>query len=134
MITTAQLFGRKPPVLISKEVVASMRPGSVVVDMAAESGGNVECSVAGETIRYQGVTVIGSGNWANGVAKHASQMYANNLQHLFGEFWQSDSSELVINLEDEIQSQCVITHQGQITQPVIREFYQSNQTQQSGVA
>ena len=134
VITTAQLFGRKPPLLISKEVVESMRPGSVVVDMAAESGGNVECSVAGETVKHQGVTVIGTGSWANGVAKHASQMYANNLQHLFDELWQQEQNTVHIDLEDEIHSQCVITHQGAISNQMIREFYQSNPTQQSGVA
>ena len=134
VITTAQLFGRKPPVLISKDVVESMRPGSVVVDMAAESGGNVECSVAGETVKYQGVTVIGTGNWANGVAKHASQMYANNLQHLFSELWQDGEQSVVIDLEDEIHGQCVIAHQGHITNQMIRDFYQSNSAKQSGVA
>lgn len=131
VITTAQLFGRKPPLLISKDVVESMRPGSVVVDMAAESGGNVECSVAGEIVQHQGVTVIGTGSWANGVAKHASQMYANNLQHLFAEFWQQEQEILEVDLQDEIHSQCVIVHAEQISNPMLKDFYQTTTAKQS---
>ncbi|MCB1026082.1 MAG: NAD(P) transhydrogenase subunit alpha, partial [Acidobacteria bacterium] len=72
VITTAQVFGRKPPVLVTKDMVSEMKAGSVIVDMAAESGGNVEGSVAGETIELDGVTIIGDGNWTNFVAKDAS--------------------------------------------------------------
>lgn len=134
VITTAQLFGRKPPLLVTKEVVESMKPGSVVVDMAAESGGNVEGSLPGEVVKHQGVTVIGTGSWANGVAKHASQMYANNLQHLLGEFWDKENASLSVNLEDEIHSACVITHEGEISNKMIREFYSSTPQAQSGAA
>ncbi|MDP5039438.1 MAG: NAD(P) transhydrogenase subunit alpha, partial [Paraglaciecola sp.] len=77
VITTAQLFGRKPPVLIDQKTIASMRPGSVIVDMAAENGGNVVGSVSGETVQIHDVNVIGTGFWATGVAKHASHMYAS---------------------------------------------------------
>ena len=134
VITTAQLFGRKPPLLVSKDVVESMRPGSVVVDMAAESGGNVEGSVAGDVVKHQGVTVIGTGSWANGVAKHATQMYANNLQHLIGEFWDKESETLTVDLEDEIHSACVITHEEDISNKMIRDFYAANSESQSGAA
>ena len=85
MITTAQVFGRKPPVLVTKDMVAGMKPGSVIVDMAAETGGNVEGSVAGETVVVDGVTIIGNGNWANYVSRDASQMYSSNLFNLVDE-------------------------------------------------
>lgn len=134
VITTAQLFGRKPPQLVSKKVVESMKPGSVVVDMAAESGGNVEGSVAGEVVKHQGVTVIGTGAWANGVAKHATQMYANNLQHLLGEFWDKENTVLKVDLEDEIHAACVITHQGDISNQMIRDIYAPNSESQNGAA
>lgn len=134
VITTAQLFGRKPPRLISDDVVAAMRPGSVIVDMAAESGGNVEGSVAGGVVVRHGVTLIGTGAWANGVAKHASQMYANNLQHLLGEFWDKELSSIRIDLEDEIHGACVITHQGAISNAMIKDLYSTTQQPQSGAA
>ena len=127
VITTAQLFGRKPPLLINAQTIASMKPGSVVVDMAAESGGNVEGSVADEIVQHSGVTIIGTGNWANGVAKHATQMYANNVFNLIAEFWSKEAKEFALDVEDEVQSGCIITHQGQVINSMIKSFYQSNQ-------
>jgi NAD(P) transhydrogenase subunit alpha len=121
VITTAQLFGRKPPVLINKETIKLMKPGSVVVDMAAESGGNVEGSCAGKNVLIAGVTVIGSGNWSNGVSLNASQMYANNLFNLVCEFWQKDNNKFVIDLADDIQTNAVITHQGFVTNEMINK-------------
>ena len=126
VITTAQLFGRKPPVLINAQTIASMKPGSVVVDMAAESGGNVEGSVPDEIVKYSGVTIIGTGNWANGVAKHATQMFANNVFNLISEFWSKQADGFALDVADEVQSGCIITHQGQVTNSMIKSFYQSN--------
>ncbi|MET1219244.1 MAG: NAD(P) transhydrogenase subunit alpha [Glaciecola sp.] len=114
VITTAQLFGRKPPVLINQDTLALMRPGSVVVDMAASSGGNVEGSVAGETIIVNGVTVIGLGNWSQAVAKDASNMYANNVYNLIDEFYDAETNQFDLDLADEILAQSVITHGGEI--------------------
>lgn len=122
VITTAQLFGRKPPVLIYKDTLAAMKPGSVIVDMAAESGGNVEGSKAGETTLVNGVKIIGTGNWPNEVALNASQMYANNLFNLVSEFWQKDENAFVIDLDDDIQKSAVITHQGTITNQTISDL------------
>jgi H+-translocating NAD(P) transhydrogenase subunit alpha len=122
VITTAQVFGRKPPVLITRDMVASMRPGSVIVDMAAESGGNVEGSVPGETVTIGGVTIIGDGNWANFVPRDASQMYSSNLFNLIDEFWDKDASEFRLDLEDEILKGCVITHGGTIVNQTIRQL------------
>lgn len=114
VITTAQLFGRKPPVLISKETLSLMRPGSVVVDMAAQSGGNVEGSVAGKTKTIGGVTVIGTGNWSQAVARDATEMYANNLANLIDEFTDSETQSFNLDLDDEILAQSVITHDGAV--------------------
>ena len=114
VITTAQLFGRKPPVLISKETLGLMRPGSVVVDMAAQSGGNVEGSVSGKTKIISGVTVIGNGNWSQAVARDATEMYANNLANLIDEFTDSETQSFNLDLDDEILAQSVITHDGAV--------------------
>lgn len=112
VITTAQVFGRKPPVLVTRDMVAAMRPGSVIVDMAAESGGNVEGSVAGQTVVVDGVILIGEGNWANFVPRDASQMYASNLCNLVEEYWNEEEKRMVLDFEDEILKGCVITHGG----------------------
>ncbi|WP_416307498.1 NAD(P) transhydrogenase subunit alpha [Neptunicella sp. SCSIO 80796] len=124
VITTAQLFGRKPPLLIDANTIAQMKPGSVIVDMAAENGGNVAGSVAGETVCVSGVTIIGTGNWANEVASDASQMYASNLVNLFSEFCDAATGSLSLDLQDEILGHCVITHQGQIVNQTIQSHFQ----------
>lgn len=124
VITTAQLFGRKPPVLIDQETIKKMMPGSVIVDMAAENGGNVEGSVSGEIVEVHKVKIIGTGNWSNEVAKNASQMYANNLLNLVSEFWMEENNNLVIDPEDEIQRHCLITYQGEISNDMIKQHLQ----------
>ncbi len=123
VITTAQLFGRKPPVLISKDTLALMKPGSVVVDMAATSGGNVEGSVAGETVEISGVTVIGNGNWSQFVARAATDMYANNIYNLVDEFFDDETKTFGLNLEDDILAGCVITHDGKIINEMLNNAY-----------
>lgn len=120
IITTAQLFGRKPPVLIKQDVIDQMKPGSVIVDMAAENGGNVEGSIAGETVEVSGVRIVGTGSWANLVAKDATQMYASNLFNLISEFWDQEANDFPIDLEDEVVGACVITHNGEIVNEMIR--------------
>jgi len=122
VITTAQVFGRKPPVLVTRDMLAGMRPGSVIVDMAAETGGNVEGSVAGETVVVNGVTIIGNGNWANYVPRDASQMYSSNLCNLIEEFWHKEEKRLVLNFEDDILQGCVITHEGTIVNQTIKNL------------
>ena len=122
-ITTAQLFGRKPPVLISKETLSLMKPGSVVVDMAAQSGGNVEGSVPGETVNIDGVNVVGNGNWSQSVARAATDMYANNIYNLVDEFFDSETTSFNVNLEDDILAGCVITHDGKVTNDMLINAY-----------
>lgn len=128
VITTAQLFGRNPPVLINKDTISKIKPGTVIVDMAAEDGGNVEGSVAGEITNINGVTIIGTGNWANNVAFNASQMYANNVLSLVSEFWNKEDKRFVIDLFDEIQETAVITHMGAIINETIREMHAPDQS------
>ncbi|QJR80759.1 NAD(P) transhydrogenase subunit alpha [Alteromonas pelagimontana] len=123
VITTAQLFGRRPPLLISKETLSLMKPGSVVVDMAALSGGNVEGSIAGEITHVHGVTVIGTGNWSQRVAKDATDMYANNLLNLIQEFYDEGTQSFNVNLDDDILAHSVITHNGSIINEMLKNAY-----------
>ncbi len=122
VITTAQVFGRKPPVLITKDMISEMQKGSVILDMAAETGGNVEGSVGGKTVEVDGITIIGDGNWANFVARDASQMYSSNLFNLIEEFWDKEAKQFNLNLEDEILQGCVITHNGEIVNEQIKNL------------
>ena len=120
VITTAQVFGRKPPVLVTADMVEGMMPGSVVVDMAAETGGNVEGSVPNEIIEKNGVTIIGLGNLAGEVAADASQMYSSNLFNLVEDSWNEESKEFVIDFEHDILPGCIITHGGEVTNETIK--------------
>jgi len=123
VITTAQVFGRKPPRLVTLETLKRMQPGSVVVDMAAASGGNVEGSIPGKEIDINAVIVIGNGNWSGQVCRDASNMYSNNLTNLFTEYWDDDRKLFEIDLQDDILSGCVITHGGEICNETIRRHY-----------
>jgi NAD(P) transhydrogenase subunit alpha len=114
VITTAQVFGRKAPIIITKDMIAQMKPGSVIVDMAVESGGNVEGSKVDEEITINGVLIIGLGNLPGRVAVHASQMYSSNLTNLIETFWDKEAKIFKLNLENEIIQGCLITHQGGI--------------------
>ncbi len=126
VITTAQVFGRKPPVIVPREFVEGMKPGSVVVDMAAETGGNVEGSSPGEVVDINGVTVVGTGNWANNVARDATQMYSSNLFNLVEEFWDKDAGKVVLDFENDLVG-CVITHDGEVVNETIAKHRQSQQ-------
>ena len=123
VITTAQLFGRKPPVLIAKDTLALMKPGSVVVDMAATSGGNVEGSVPGKTVEVNGVNVIGDGYWSQFVARAATDMYANNIYNLVDEFYDTETNTFNLKLDDDILAGCVIAHQGSVTNDMLLNAY-----------
>ena len=120
VITTAQVPGRRPPLMVTAEAVSRMRPGSVIVDMAASPlGGNVEVSQPGETVVTEnGVSVIGAGNLASLMPTSASNTYARNitalLMHLLND------GALAIDLNDEIQAGVVITHGGDIVQPATK--------------
>jgi NAD(P) transhydrogenase subunit alpha len=122
VITTAQVFGRPAPKIVSADMVAAMRPGSVVVDMAVESGGNVEGSELNEVVDVNGVKIVGQGNLPSQVAKNASEMYSNNLFNLLDEFWNEDDKTLDLSPEDEIVSSCVITRGGAIVNETIKNL------------
>jgi NAD(P) transhydrogenase subunit alpha len=112
VITTAQLFGRKAPRIVDQTMISQMRPGSVIVDMAVESGGNVEGSVLDEVVEVAGVKIIGWGNLPGKVALTASEMYSANLGNFITHFWDKDTQQFQLNLEDEIIKGALITHQG----------------------
>ena len=121
VITTAQLFGRKAPVVLTKGIIAQMKPGTIIVDMAVESGGNVEGSkINEEVVTSNGVRILGMGNLPDRVAVHASQMYSANLHNLLEEYWDQDSKGFKINLEDEIIKSALITHQGQVVNEMVK--------------
>ena len=123
VITTAQLFGRAAPVLVTKDMIEGMRPGSVIVDMAVESGGNVEGSVAGEVVEVNGVKIVGQSNLPGEVANNASQMYSNNLTNLLQEFWNEESGALELDPEDDIVMSCVITRSGSVVNEALQSIY-----------
>jgi len=122
VITTAKLFGRKSPVIIPEEVIAKMRSGSVIIDLAAETGGNVEGLKIGQEYDQNGVHIVGLENLANEVPYHASQMYSSNIFNLVSEFWDQDSTSLNLDLKDDIFKGCVITSDGSIVNERILNF------------
>ncbi|MEM6604832.1 MAG: Re/Si-specific NAD(P)(+) transhydrogenase subunit alpha [Pseudomonadota bacterium] len=126
VITTAQVFGRKPPVIVPRSMVEGMQPGSVVVDMAAETGGNVEGSMPNEVVDINGVTVIGLGNLPNYVARDASVMYANNLFNLVEDTWDKEEKSFVLDMENDILPGCVITHGGSVVNETIKKILEGD--------
>jgi NAD(P) transhydrogenase subunit alpha len=123
VITTAQVFGRKSPVIITTDMVKGMRPGSVVVDGAIEGGGNVECARRDEEVEVNGVRVIGYANLPGRVPVHASQMYASNLLNLVTHFWDKEAKTLKLDRSDEIMAGCLITHGGEVVNETIKKLY-----------
>jgi len=121
VITTAALFGRPAPVVITDAMLRQMKPGSVIVDYAVATGGNVEGSRPDEEVELHGVRVIGVSNYAGRVAVDASRMYANNLSALITDLWDKESKHLRVDPEDEILGACLITHEGKIVNAMIRE-------------
>ena len=113
VITTASIPGRKAPVLITKETVAAMRPGAVIVDLAAESGGNCELTQSGETVKVHGVTIVGPQNLPSWVAFHASQMYAKNLQSFLSLLVSADGV-LTGEFTDEILASSLLVSAGKV--------------------
>ncbi len=125
VITTAQVFGRKAPRIITGEMIKGMRPGSLIIDMAVESGGNVEGSEPGREVDINGVRIIGYTNLAGKVPKHASQMYSTNIGNLVEELWDKEAKRLVLDPENEILQGCLITRDGEICNKAIKEAYAS---------
>ncbi|MBW4522080.1 MAG: Re/Si-specific NAD(P)(+) transhydrogenase subunit alpha [Scytolyngbya sp. HA4215-MV1] len=115
IITTALIPGKKAPVLITRDMVESMKPGSVVVDMAAEQGGNCEVTKPGEVYRYKGVTIIGLTDLPSRMAAQASQLYGKNLCHLLDDM--GGAGDYKVDLEDEVIRGALVLHHGEITYP-----------------
>lgn len=123
VITTAQVFGRPAPRIVTLDMVRSMQPGSVVVDMAVDSGGNVEGSVANQVVDINGVKIVGMSNLPSEAARNASDMYSANLYNLIDEFWDKEQQTLNLKPEDDIVKGCVITRDGEVVNPVISALY-----------
>jgi NAD(P) transhydrogenase subunit alpha len=121
VITTAAVPGKKAPILITREMVERMASGSVVVDIAAERGGNCELTRPGETVEHQGVSILGPLNLPSTVPYHASQMYAKNiatfLKYLIGK-----EGQLALDRADEIVRETLVTHGGEVVHPKVREL------------
>jgi NAD(P) transhydrogenase subunit alpha len=122
VITTAQVPGRKAPILLTEEMVRVMKPGSVIVDLAAEQGGNCACTAPGKDIVWNGVTIIGPINLPSSMPLHASQLYAKNITSLMQLLIQDKA--LQINFGDDIVDAACITHRGEIRNQRIKEALQ----------
>jgi len=121
VITTAQVFGKKAPILVTREMVEAMKPGSVIVDLAVESGGNVEGIVFNEEVVKNGVRLVGFANLAGRVPMDASQMISSNIIALVEEYWDAESKSMVLK-EDDILKGCLITRNGKIVHPSIESL------------
>ena len=117
IVTTALIPGKPAPKLITAAMVASMANGSVVVDLAAEQGGNCELTVPGEVAIAEGVTIIGYTDLPSRLATQSSQLYANNLRHLINELCPAGDGNIVVNMEDEVIRGATVIHAGEITWP-----------------
>ena len=119
VITTAAVPGKKAPILITRDMAARMAPGALIVDIAAERGGNCELTRAGEVVEERGVRIFGPVNLPSEIPYHASQMYAKNiatfLKHLIKD------GQIALNREDEIVRETLVTHEGEVVHPRVRE-------------
>ena len=120
VISTAQVFGRRAPIIITKDMLAQMKPGSVVVDLAIESGGNVEGAVLGQEIDLNGVRIMGLENLPGRVAVHASQMYSSNVCALIEEFWHKDNKTFQLDLNDDIIARSLVTYNSEIVNAMLK--------------
>ena len=121
VITTAVVPGKKSPILVTKEMVAAMSYGSVIVDLAAERGGNCELTRTGEMIIDHGVTIMGTINLASTVPYHASQMYSKNITNFL--LHMVKDGQLQLNMEDEITRSTMVSRGGEVVNQRVREFY-----------
>ena len=120
VITTAAVPGRKAPILVTEDMVKGMARGSIIIDLAAEGGGNCELTRPGENVDYNGVTIMGPTNLASSIPYHASQMYARNVTSFLQNMVKD--GELNLNMEDQVIKETLLTHQGEVTNPRVREL------------
>lgn len=121
VITTAAVPGAKSPILVTAEMVKHMKPGAIIVDMAAERGGNCELTKLGETVVEHGVTIIGPDNLTATVAQHASQMFGKNVENLLMHLV-DENGQLNLDFEDEIVRETVVSHQGEVVHERMRDL------------
>ena len=119
VITTAQVPGKKAPLLVTKEMVDQMKPGAVIVDMAAEQGGNCECTEPGKDVQWNGVIIIGPLNLPATMPVHASELYAKNISALLK--LMIKDGELHLNFEDDIIAGACVTHAGEIINQRVKD-------------
>lgn len=119
VITTAQIPGRPAPLLITKEMVDDMKPGSVIVDIAAEQGGNCEVTKAGEEVNHNSVIVLGPLNIPSSLAYHASKLYSKNVLSLMSLL--IDEGKPLFNFDDEVILNATVTHKGELISPFVIE-------------
>jgi NAD(P) transhydrogenase subunit alpha len=119
IITTAQIFGKPAPILITEEMVKKMNPGSIIIDITAEQGGNCELTAAGKTIEKHGVTIVGAVNLPAALPVHASMMYSKNISNLFLHLFQAEDNQLDFN--DEITRGACITHNGELVNSFLKQ-------------
>ena len=125
VITTAQIPGREAPVLITEDMVKTMKYGSVIVDLAAESGGNCELSEAGETVLAHGVQILGPSNLPTSIPVHSSQMYSKNIVTLISEFI-SDDGQIQLDFENDVVGPSTVTHGGEVQNERVQSVMRSN--------
>ncbi|MFH2004174.1 MAG: Re/Si-specific NAD(P)(+) transhydrogenase subunit alpha [Bacteroidota bacterium] len=119
VISTAQVFGKRPPILITNDMLKLLRPGSVIVDLAAEQGGNCEATKSGETLDVHGITVIGAVNLPSTLPVHASELYARNVTNFIRHVYQQKNGAIDFN-DDIVKSAC-LTHNGEIVNQLLRQ-------------
>jgi NAD(P) transhydrogenase subunit alpha len=122
VITTAAVPGKKAPILVTEEMVKAMHPGSVIIDLAAERGGNCELTEADKTVQEHGVTIVGPVNLAASVPFHASQLYAKNITTFLAQLVKEGKVDL--NMEDEVIKETLVTHNGEVVNPKVKELSQ----------
>ena len=123
VITTAQVFGKKAPVLVTTKMVHQMKRGSVIVDLAIETGGNVECAELDKVVDVNGVRVFGYANMPSRAAVPASEMYSNNITNFIEHFWDKEQRKFIIDPMDEMLRGCLITHAGSVLNEVIKKHH-----------
>jgi H+-translocating NAD(P) transhydrogenase subunit alpha len=123
VITTAQVFGRKAPVIMTTAMVQGMKPGSVVVDLAIDTGGNVECAKLNEVVEVNGVRVFGYANMPARAATAASEMYSNNIGNFVEHFWEKERKAFALDPADELMRGCLITHAGQVVNEIVKTHH-----------
>jgi H+-translocating NAD(P) transhydrogenase subunit alpha len=123
VITTAQVFGRKAPVIMTTAMVEGMKPGSVVVDLAIDTGGNVECARLNEVVEVNDVRVFGHANMPMRAATAASEMYSNNIGNFVEHFWDKERKAFALDPANELMRGCLITHAGNVVNETVKTHH-----------